>query len=1113
MNRKEAKKHLEGALGTLKDFQRSTVDVLYNQLYKNDQRSMLVADEVGLGKTVVAKGLLAQLLLQRLQEGRRRPLKVTYICSNQVIAKENLRKLHLIPEDADAGESISRISYLAQEPSKRETTGTKPLLQLNTLTPATSFHISNSTGLQWERALIYGLLTKDRRLKRNKRGLGWLLKDGVQKMPRFRRVLADAARVDFRPDLPARFLDAISREQVSLDNDHIYEHLSGNTQRSLYQAVLELSNDLKNSRTEKARHWACQELTKQLRRILIHCCLEYVDADLYILDEFQRFRDLIDHEIQEEEKEETIIARKVFGKKNAKILLLSATPFKAFTGQSDHEEGEEHFADFRRVLSFLLDNDKEKLAQYDTHRGALYRQLLTLRPGSGDLNPEHREAVENILRSRICRTERHIVGAAGNSLVHDTWKSDRMPFGTGDIKNFTLTDQVVQALEKATSTNGKPVEFCKSALYPLSFLDRYQLKERLKTHRDHSEVTKALRHSRPAWVDLERIDHYKWNLATDGGTSAPSHAGLKLLAEKAIGPKGAELLWVPPSLPYYPLERCFAESAGFTKTLLFSSWVMVPRMVSTLLSYEVERQTIGNAKSVGEQEKGERTYFKENRSPVPQIKYEARGQEEDRHLANMSNFTLLYPSLSLAEAIEPMLNLRDGKSLNEIKSTVKTRIEELIKTHNLAKYVTRSVGGEGWYWAAALLLDRESSEHHDTVQHWAADNSDVWDRDTFFESRGDNHSAKEEHAEEFVRCFHDPNSIEFGPIPENLAEVLAELALGSPAILTFRSLRQLFPQEDRAALMVHAFKVADQFCELFNKPESIAAIRLSAQQEWYWRMVANYSAAGCLQSVLDEYLHLLKGQNLDLDGLMVQLLEAVNLNSASIKVDSLDTFLNDETKRMRSHYASVFGNQDLDRESGQNRATGLREVFNSPFRPFVLASTSIGQEGLDFHSYCRRIVHWNLPTNPIDLEQREGRINRYKSLVIRQHLGQKYRTAVAENMSTDPADIWDQLFALAEEGERNGTDACELVPYWHIDTDDLKIERIIPSFPFSQDHQRLERILKTLTIYRLAFGQPRQEELVEHLLERDFSEEELENIRETLIVDLCPISYKGAGEW
>ena len=47
-------------------------------------------------------------------------------------------------------------------------------------------------------------------------------------------------------------------------------------------------------------------------------------------------------------------------------------------------------------------------------------------------------------------------------------------------------------------------------------------------------------------------------------------------------------------------------------------------------------------------------------------------------------------------------------------------------------------------------------------------------------------------------------------------------------------------------------------------------------------------------------------------------------------------------------------------------------AFNSPMRPFVLATTSIGQEGLDFHNYCRVIMHWNLPSNPIDV----GRILR-----------------------------------------------------------------------------------------------------------------------------------------
>jgi|GEM_PF-5651456 len=43
------------ALDSLKDFQRETVEIVYARLFGRKQKSMLVADEVGLGKTVVAK--------------------------------------------------------------------------------------------------------------------------------------------------------------------------------------------------------------------------------------------------------------------------------------------------------------------------------------------------------------------------------------------------------------------------------------------------------------------------------------------------------------------------------------------------------------------------------------------------------------------------------------------------------------------------------------------------------------------------------------------------------------------------------------------------------------------------------------------------------------------------------------------------------------------------------------------------------------------------------------------------------------------------------------------------------------------------------------------------
>ena len=56
---------------------------------------MLVADEVGLGKSVVAKGLIARLLEKHLRKptDEFKPFRVTYICSQLALAIENRQKL------------------------------------------------------------------------------------------------------------------------------------------------------------------------------------------------------------------------------------------------------------------------------------------------------------------------------------------------------------------------------------------------------------------------------------------------------------------------------------------------------------------------------------------------------------------------------------------------------------------------------------------------------------------------------------------------------------------------------------------------------------------------------------------------------------------------------------------------------------------------------------------------------------------------------------------------------------------------------------------------------------------------------------------------------------
>src|SRR5689334_21479321 len=66
-------------------------------------RRMLLADEVGLGKTVVARGVI-----ERLLKGRRTPLTVVYLCSNSEIAEQNRVKL-----DPSSGTPVGRVTELA----------------------------------------------------------------------------------------------------------------------------------------------------------------------------------------------------------------------------------------------------------------------------------------------------------------------------------------------------------------------------------------------------------------------------------------------------------------------------------------------------------------------------------------------------------------------------------------------------------------------------------------------------------------------------------------------------------------------------------------------------------------------------------------------------------------------------------------------------------------------------------------------------------------------------------------------------------------------------------------------------------------------------------------
>jgi len=211
-----------------------------------------------------------------------------------------------------------------------------------------------------------------------------------------------------------------------------------------------------------------------------------------------------------------------------------------------------------------------------------------------------------------------------------------------------------------------------------------------------------------------------------------------------------------------------------------------------------------------------------------------------------------------------------------------------------------------------------------------------------------------------------------------------------------------------------------------------------------------------------------------------------------------------QKRRMRCRYALRLGEDKTEGDEEVTRSSQVRDSFNSPFRPFLLATTSIGQEGLDFHQYCHSIYHWNLPANPVDLEQREGRIHRYKGLVIRRNLAKHFGLKeLKENWGgRDPWKfLFDQEVKLRKYREEKKDD---IWPFWVFETDGgAKIDRHVPCMPMSRDWARLKDLQSTLVLYRMVFGQPRQEDLIEFLkkyMDREEIKKEMENFR----IDLSP---------
>lgn len=1083
--------NVDAVLRGLKDFQRDTVEYVYQRLFldADGQRRFLIADEVGLGKTLVARGLIAKAIDHLWDKVER--IDVIYICSNAGIARQNINRLNVTGEgNFEIASRITLLPVTIRDLKHRK-------LNFISFTPGTSFDLKSSLGQMDERALIYWLLTRAWKI-RGKAPLNVLQGNAEPDNFRWR-----VQRFELEHEIDESLANEFARSLKLHDDSAAKE--GRETLRSRFDKLCEQFGRIRQGKNIPwEERCARLELVGELRELLATTCLTALEPDLVILDEFQRFRHLLDGTDQA-----SGLARDFFEHPEVRLLLLSATPYKMLTLQSERDDGEDHYEDFLRTVKFLQ-NDAPTTERFKMLLAEYRRELLRLGNGGTDELRRIGRLVEDNLRRVMSRTERLAASEDRNGMLQVV-PCENLHLDPAEVETYLHLQKVARLLEQSDV-----LEYWKSAPYLLNFMDQYEIKDAFHDALE-SELARPLANALQSGEGLllqpEQVEAY--------GPIAPLNARLRQLQADTIERGVWKLLWIPPALPYYKLGGPFSETGlqNFTKRLIFSSWRVVPRAIASLLSYEVERRihTAFESRPQNTQEARKR------RRPL------LRFAKSAGRLTGMPVLGLFYPSAFLARQFDPLLEFLDvaDKTTPLDVPTVLERIRAKLDPHVQALcdgYPTSGLEDEAWYWAAPIMLDLK--DDLDEAKSWwqQPDLASIWSGSTEedadeAEGEENENTAWTEHVAMARSLVENqlPLDHKLGRPPTDLSRVLALLAMGGPAISALRSLRRSscigHNQESRdvdLALRNGAGQVAWAFGRLFNLPEAMMILRGINREEPYWLRALEYCTDGCLQAVLDEYQHVLRESLGLLDkpatdtigAIAEATVEAISLRTASLSPDyiragSNGVLANREGPGMRIHFAVRFGDEKSDEEKSLVRSGQVRTAFNSPFWPFVLATTSVGQEGLDFHTYCHAVVHWNLPSNPVDLEQREGRVHRYKGHAVRKNLAARHGQT---GISSSANDHWEQMFLDALSKRPAG--ATHLTPFW-IYPGDAKIERHVPALPLSRDQNRLEILRKSLAVYRMVFGQIRQDDLIAFLLAR-FPESDIASIAKELRIDLSP---------
>lgn len=977
----------------LQPFQERTAKYVHKRMFKENQRRFLVADEVGLGKTKVAQGVVS--LVTSTAAAKRAGANVLYVASSGHIVGQNLSKIA-------AGEirpgTYSSLSELAETVYNPKTIFTNRLIGLTPIKDLRGDH----TGSARERALLYRLLKF--------RHPAMMNKDGMLKF--------FAGRVN-----EVTFLSIT--EKIKL-----YQGLSDEFEKHLRpERMAELADPLQRDHHKRA-------IIGELRAVLARCALDKLNPVLVIVDEIQKFPDQLYGERPKTPQAEFLLKRP--------MLVLSATPYQPGT-PGDHR-GQDPQKGFIDLVDFLNHRQPERKASVKAALAEMRESLLE----ANISRPRVKAAVEDLavhLREFMVRTERPFDAHV---------KRDKL---TPDLKGAELTAlrQAVRLLEKAKFSTGKQpryselVELWKSTPYMLSAVG--------KGYVTGEVIGKNIgpRMPTPAAFTLAQL---RRNVTL--GEAA--HPRLRAMTHAMGSDAKDRRLWLPPTLPYIA-NPLLTPGVKPTKTLVFTSWRAAPPAIATALNLLVELKP-GMAKGLDFAQKN----------------------KQGRSEPSRSVYALAAPLWRFAEKGDPYKAIREEGRALTVSAMIAAVRQQLV--------------------AAKLINVLPTAKKQTALETALALNADA------------PVPPKQRKEPPYMTPVRELIAMETllneASVRSPQANDLAEFAAAAPGTCAYRALRSAIPllaKGDAAAqitLYTEALAIGNTITRLFQRPAAVAIVEAFRwnRKAPYWRRVLRFCLENDLQSVLDEYVFLLVRDSPEKDPHKLAHDVADVFELALKTVGGLHVVRPKPKKGDKPFGAALFaralgehesivdedlkaaneaakkkgkvGKKAAKDEEGKKRkrskgwqANPLLTAFNSPFPPFVLTTTSTGQEGLDMHRYCRRLVHWNLPSSPLALEQREGRVDRYLSLGVRTNIA---------TLSVPREKPHDNAWAMLVEEATAQTDRHQsvLAPLWHFGKVQ-PIEALAVNIPFTREEAAWERLQEEASWYRLVLGQPEPHALLERL--------------------------------